>query len=172
MPEASMRKHIEINLVSTLIATQEVARLMVAGGRGGNIVNVASIEAFRAAPMFAVYSACKAGMVQFTRTMAVELAEHNIRVNCIAPDHTITPGMKGNRSGPVTPQTWETSGDAWAATIPAGREGVVAETSSTIIYLCSKMSEYVTGVTINVDGGTWASSGWHRDGHGGFILNP
>jgi NAD(P)-dependent dehydrogenase (short-subunit alcohol dehydrogenase family) len=99
MPEQSMRRHVEINLVSTFVATQEVARAMIDAGNGGSIVNVASIEAFRAAPMYAVYAACKAGMVSFTRTMALELAEYRIRVNCIAPDHTVTPGLRGNRSG-------------------------------------------------------------------------
>src|SRR5262245_2193932 len=69
-PEASMRRHMEINLVSMLIATQEAARLMIDAGRGGAIVNVSSIEGSRAAPMFAVYAACKAGMISFTKTMA------------------------------------------------------------------------------------------------------
>ena len=80
---------------------------MVAGGRGGTMINVASIEASRAAPNFAVYAACKAGMLSFTKSMAVELSEHGIRANCLAPDHTITPGNQGNRAGPVDPATWK-----------------------------------------------------------------
>ena len=94
-PEASMRRHVDINLISMFVATQEAARLMIEAGRGGTIVNVSSIEGSRAAPMFAVYAACKAGMIDFTRTMAVELAEHAIRVNCISPDHTVTPWKPG-----------------------------------------------------------------------------
>src|SRR3546814_9482794 len=96
-----------INLMSMLVATQAAARHMVAGARGGAIVNVASIEANRAAPNFAVYAACKAGMLSFTKSMAVELSEHGIRVNGIAPDHTVTPGNQGNRAGPVDPGTWK-----------------------------------------------------------------
>ena len=172
MPERSMRRHVEIKLISMFVATQEVARAMIDGDNGGSIVNVASIEAFRAAPMFAVYAACKAGMASFTRTMALELSEHGIRVNCIAPDHTVTPGMRGNRTGPVDPSTWADSSEEWAKVVPLGREGLVEECASTVIWLCSKMSEYVTGDTIHVDGGTWASSGWLRRDDGGWTLNP
>jgi NAD(P)-dependent dehydrogenase (short-subunit alcohol dehydrogenase family) len=173
MPDASMRRHIDINLVSMLVASQEAARVMIEGGEGGAIVNVASIEAMRAAPMFAVYAACKAGMVNFTRTLAVELAEHRIRVNCIAPDHTITAGMRGNLRGPVDPEAWEDSDDNWARLIPLGREGLVDECASVVVWLCSAMSGYVTGITVNVDGGTWASGGWLRDpAGGGWTLNP
>ena len=172
MPEASMRRHVEINMVSMFIATQEAAKAMIDGGRGGAIVNVASIEGQRAAPMFAVYAACKAGMIGFTRSMALELGEHGIRVNCIAPDHTVSPGTKGNRTGPVDPSLWPDSSDEWAKLIPLGREGVAEECASAVVWLCSKMSEYVTGVTVNVDGGTWASAGWLRRPEGGWTLNP
>src|SRR5262245_27434596 len=165
-PEASIRRHVEMNLVSTLIATQSVVPVMIDGGRGGSIVNVSSIEGNRAAPMFAVYAACKAGVINFTRTMALELGEHAIRVNGIAPDHTITPGMRGNRTGPVDPASWPDSAGDWARVIPVGREGVVEECASTIVWLCSKMAAYVTGVTVPVDGGTWASGGWLRDRDG------
>jgi NAD(P)-dependent dehydrogenase (short-subunit alcohol dehydrogenase family) len=171
-PEASMRRQIDMNLVSMLVATQEAARHMAAGGRGGSIVNVSSIEASRAAPSYAVYAACKAGMVNFTRTIALELAEHGIRVNCIAPDHTITPGMRGNRTGPVDPSSWDDSDPVWARVIPLGREGLVDECAGAVIWLCSKMSAYVTGATVPVDGGTWASGGWWRDESGGWTLTP
>jgi NAD(P)-dependent dehydrogenase (short-subunit alcohol dehydrogenase family) len=171
-PEASIRRHVEINLISMFIATQEAARHMIDGGRGGTIVNVSSIEGNRAAPTFAVYAACKAGMINFTRTMALELSEHAIRVNCIAPDHTVTPGGRGNRTGPVDPASWPDSSPDWAKLIPVGREGLVEECASTVIWLCSKMSSYVTGATVPVDGGTWASSGWLRQPDGGWKLNP
>jgi NAD(P)-dependent dehydrogenase (short-subunit alcohol dehydrogenase family) len=172
-PEASVRRHVEINLFSMLFATQAAARHMIDGGRGGSIVNVTSIEGMRAAPMFAVYAAAKAGMISFTKTMALELAEHDIRVNCIAPDHTITPGGRGNLTGPVDPSAWADSDpEEWAKVVPLGREGVVEECASAAIWLCSKMSDYVTGVTVNVDGGTWASSGWLRAPGGGWTFNP
>lgn len=173
--ERSMRKHVDINLMSMLVATQAAARHMVAGGRGGAIVNVASIEASRAAPNFAVYAACKAGMLSFTKSMAVELSRHAIRVNCIAPDHTITPGNQGNRAGPVDPATWKSRSDAEVDAmnrlIPLGREGVDMECGDAALFLASPMAAYVTGTLLPVDGGTWASSGWVRGQNGKWTLN-
>lgn len=173
--ERSMRKHVDINLMSMLIATQAAAIHMVAGGRGGSIVNVASIEASRAAPNFAVYAACKAGMLSFTKSMAVELSGHGIRVNCIAPDHTITPGNQGNRAGPVDPATWKQHSpetiDAMNRMIPLGREGVDMECGDAAVFLSSAMASYITGVLLPIDGGTWASSGWVRGRNGKWTLN-
>lgn len=173
--ERSMRKHVDINLMSMLVATQAAAKHMIAGARGGAIVNVASIEANRAAPNFAVYAACKAGMLSFTRSMAVELSEHGIRVNCIAPDHTVTPGNQGNRAGPVDPATWKRRSaeevDAMNRLIPLGREGVDMECGDAAVFLSSAMASYITGVLLPVDGGTWASSGWVRGRNGKWTLN-
>ncbi len=173
--ERSWRRHIDINLVSMLAATHAAAPVMIAGGRGGAILNVASIEAERAAPLFAVYAACKAGMVSFTKSMALELSEHGIRVNCLAPDHTVTPGNQGNRAGPVNPATWRQrsagEADAMDRLIPLGREGVDSECGQAALFLCSPMASYVTGVTLPVDGGTWAAGGWVRGRNGKWTLN-
>jgi NAD(P)-dependent dehydrogenase (short-subunit alcohol dehydrogenase family) len=172
--ERSWRRHIDINLVSMFAATHAAAPIMIRGGRGGAIVNVASIEGSRAAPNFSVYAACKAGMISFTRTMALELSEHGIRVNVIAPDHTVTPGGSGNRSGPVDPASWPKQTpeqeDAWARLIPLGRQGVDTECGNVAVFLSSKASEYVTGALIPVDGGTWASGGWFRNQAGKWTL--
>jgi NAD(P)-dependent dehydrogenase (short-subunit alcohol dehydrogenase family) len=163
--ERSWRRHIDINLVSMLAATSATAPIMIREGRGGSIVNVTSIEGTRAAPTFAVYAACKAGMISFTRTMAVELAEHAIRVNAIAPDWTRTPGNSGVRQGPVPdelPPRPDAMKERLAAYIPLGREGAVDECGKVAVFLSSPMASYVTGAVIPVDGGTWASSGWTR----------
>jgi NAD(P)-dependent dehydrogenase (short-subunit alcohol dehydrogenase family) len=148
---------------------------MIRGGQGGAIINVTSIEASRAAPFFAVYAACKAGMVSFTRTMALELAEHGVRVNAIAPDHTVSPGTRGNRTGAVDETLWfqrtEAEAEAMRQLIPLGREGVDAECGDAALFLASAMSAYVTGAVLPVDGGTWASSGWVRLPEGGWTLN-
>lgn len=173
--ERSWRRHIDINLVSMLAATHAAAPLMIRGGKGGAILNVASIEAERAAPNFAVYAACKAGMVSFTKSMAVELSGHGIRVNCIAPDHTITPGNQGNRTGPVDPSTWRKRGeaeiDAMNRLIPLGREGIDSECGDAAVFLCSALASYVSGVVLPVDGGTWAAGGWVRGRNGKWTLN-
>lgn len=173
--ERSWRRHIDINLVSMLAATSAAAPLMIEGGRGGSIINVTSIEGSRAAPNYAVYAACKAGMISFTRSMALELSGHGIRVNAIAPDHTVTPGNMGNRSGPVDPSTWTPRRpeaiDAMNRLIPLLREGRADECGDVAVFLASQMSSYVTGTVLPVDGGTWASSGWVRTPEGGWTLN-
>ncbi|WP_374526945.1 SDR family NAD(P)-dependent oxidoreductase [Novosphingobium sp.] len=173
--ERSWRRHIDINLVSMLAATHAAAPIMIRGGRGGAILNVASVEAERAAPNFAVYAACKAGMVSFTKSMALELSGHGIRVNCIAPDHTVTPGNHGNRSGPVDPASWRKPSpevqDAMNRLIPLGREGRDIECGNAAVFLCSSQASYITGVTLPVDGGTWAAGGWVRGRNGKWTLN-
>ena len=173
--ESSWRRLIDLNFVSMLAATSAVIPHMVEGQRGGAIINISSIEASRAAPHFAVYAACKAAMLNFTRTMALELAEYGIRVNAIAPDYTITPGVRGNISGPVDPNIWiqpsEASENATAKRIPLGRPGLDYECGHAAVYLCSAMSSYVSGTVLPVDGGTWASAGWLRNNDGKWTLN-
>ncbi len=171
--ERSWRRHIDINMVSMLAATHAAAQVMIAGGTGGAMVNVTSIEGSRAAPKFAVYAACKAGMMSFTRTMALELAEYGIRVNAIAPDMTRTPGNSGFRQGAVPDELPPRSPEAEQRIgfyVPLRREGVVAECGAVAAFLCSDLSSYVTGATIPVDGGTWASSGWNRSTDGDWSL--
>lgn len=168
--ERNWRRLIDINFVSMLAATSAAAPVMIRGGRGGSIINVTSIEASRAAPGFAVYSACKAAMENYTRTMALELGAHQIRMNCIAPSVTRTPGLFGNLKEPAAATSYERSPEAALAVralIPLGREGDVAECGDVAVFLASAMSRYVTGVTIPVDGGTWASGGWRRSGGDG-----
>ncbi|NWL80963.1 short-chain dehydrogenase [Pseudomonas taiwanensis] len=155
--EKSWRKHIDFNLISTLAATQAAARAMVGFGRGGTIINIASSEGLRAAPGFAVYAACKAGMISFTRSMALELAEHNIRVHALAPDMILTPGHA---------PYFEAAGEAGRAArdryIPMGRVGTTDELAGVVIFLVSNLATFVTGLTLPVDGGAIASSGWTR----------
>jgi NAD(P)-dependent dehydrogenase (short-subunit alcohol dehydrogenase family) len=155
--ERSWRKHIDFNLVSMLAATQAAARVMVKGGRGGTIINVASTEGLRAAPGYAVYAACKAGMVSFTRSMALELSSHQIRVFALAPDMIVTPGLK--------PYFDSASAEELAARdayIPLGRTGSIEEIGSVAVFLASPMASYLTGLTLPVDAGAIASSGWTR----------
>lgn len=172
--ERSWRRHIDLNMISMLAATAAAAPRMIEGGRGGAIINVASIEASRAAPGYAVYAACKAGMLNFTRSLAVELSEHGIRVNAIAPDYTITPGLRGNIAGAVDPSSWiEPPPEAEARNltrIPLGRAGRAEECGDVVLFLASAMSDYITGAVIPVDGGTWASGGWLRNADGNWTL--
>ena len=172
--ERSWRKHIDFNLISMFAATSAAIPLMIKGARGGAIINVSSIEGSRAAPLYAVYAACKAGMNNFTRTMALELGEHGIRVNTIAPDYTVTPGTSGNVAGPVDESTWyqptPAQINATSRRIPLGRAGIDTECGQAALFLASPMSSYITGIILPVDGGAWASSGWVRDRAGKWGL--
>jgi len=173
--ERSWQRHIDLNFMSLLTATATAAPIMIRGGRGGAIINVSSIEGSRAGPTFAVYSACKAGLESFTKSMALELGCHGIRVNAIAPDHTLTPGTRGNREGPVDESVWrprpDEEVDAMLRIIPLGREGVEGECGDVALFLASDLSAYVTGIIMPVDGGTAASSGWMMGRDGRWTLN-
>lgn len=176
LTEKNWRRHIDLNLVSNLAATQAAVPVMIAGGRGGAIVNVTSIEASRAAPGYAVYAACKAGINNLTRTLALEFAEHGIRVNTIAPDYTVTPGTRGNFTGEVDESKWYQPSAAQVEgirkRIPAGRAGIDEECGRVAVFLASPMASYVTGTIIPVDGGSWASGGWVRDRTDAWVLPP
>jgi NAD(P)-dependent dehydrogenase (short-subunit alcohol dehydrogenase family) len=174
LAEKNWRRHIDLNLISNLAATSAAAPVMIAGGRGGSIINVTSIEASRAAPGYAVYAACKAGINNLTRTLAIEFADHGIRVNAIAPDFTVTPGTSGNFTGPVseTPEIGEVQRDIIRRRIPLQRPGIDAECGHLAVFLASRMASYITGTIIPVDGGTWGSGGWIRDKIGQWVLPP
>jgi NAD(P)-dependent dehydrogenase (short-subunit alcohol dehydrogenase family) len=174
--ERSWRRHIDLNLVSVLAATSAAVPIMIKGGEGGSIITVTSIEGSRAAPNYSVYAACKAGLNNFTRTLAVELADHRIRVNAIAPDMTDTPGIRGNRTGSVDPSSWAEftaeQKNAVARRVPLGRPGIDTECGNAAVFLASRMSSYITGVILPVDGGTWGAGGWvrSRSGNGKWVL--
>jgi NAD(P)-dependent dehydrogenase (short-subunit alcohol dehydrogenase family) len=156
---------IRSNLTHVLLCTQRVARAMVAAGLPGSVVNVTSIEGTRAAPGYAAYAAAKAGVVNFTKTAALELAPHGIRVNCLAPDVTMTEGLRS-----VAPPGFE---DRAASMIPMGRTGHVDELAGAAVFLASELSSYVTGQTLHVDGGTAAAGGWYRrPDDGTYVLGP
>jgi NAD(P)-dependent dehydrogenase (short-subunit alcohol dehydrogenase family) len=153
------------NLRHVLLCTQRVARRLVTAGLPGSIINLTSIEGLRAAPGYAAYAAAKAGVINSTKTAALELAPHAIRVNAIAPDITLTEGLE-QLSG----------GDAMAGignVVPMGRPGHVDEIAGTAVFLASDMASYLTGQTIHVDGGTDAASGWCHDPQTGeYRLGP
>ncbi|BBZ12147.1 SDR family NAD(P)-dependent oxidoreductase [Mycobacterium branderi] len=140
------------NLRHVLLCTQRVARQLVAAGVPGSVVNLTSIEGVRAAPGYAAYAAAKAGVINYTKTAAFELAPHGIRVNALAPDITLTEGLAN--LGAFGPDI--------ANVIPLGRAGTVDEIAAAAVFLASDMASYITGETIHVDGGTHAAGGWYR----------
>jgi NAD(P)-dependent dehydrogenase (short-subunit alcohol dehydrogenase family) len=120
------------------------------GDGRASIVNVTSIEAHRAAPGFAVYSAMKAAVANLTKSLALELGDRMIRVNCVAPDVIPTPGIGGEL--PVK--------------TPLPVAGHVDDVAGAVVFLASDLGRFVTGTTVHVDGGNLAAGGWGRSGDG------
>jgi NAD(P)-dependent dehydrogenase (short-subunit alcohol dehydrogenase family) len=135
-----------------------------AGGRGGSIINFTTIEAHRGAAGFAVYAGAKAGMTNFSRALAVELAPEKIRVNLIAPD--TTPSETGLSSLPLEIReqfgavSFEAMERSFSMYIPSGVAPPADQLGDAVVFLASDLSASVTGTTLHVDGGTWASSGF------------
>ena len=152
------------NLESVLHGTQQFARRLIAARQGGSVINVVSIEGVRAAPMYAAYAAAKAGAISITRTLALELAPHDIRVNAIAPDICLTEGLEA-----MVPA--EERG-RWADIVPLARAATPDDIAGPAVFLASDLARYVTGITLHVDGGTHAAGGWYHDPAGGWVLGP
>src|SRR5437867_1722146 len=151
---------LELDAASAHATAAEIER---AGG--GGIVNIVSIEGGRAAPFYAVYAACKAAVIGFTQSMALELAPHAIRVNAIAPDLCLTEGL--------AKLTGEAERERHRFLVPLGRAGVPEDIAGVAVFLASDLAGYVTGVTLPVHGGTCAAAGWYRDPEGeGWLLGP
>lgn len=129
---------------------KHAAAAMLRLGRGGSIVNIASVLAERVAAQVAPYAASKAALVQLTRAMALELARHRIRVNALAPGYVET---ELNRDFFATE-----GGAALVKRIPQRRLGRVEDLEAPLLLLASDASAYITGATLAVDGGHAISS--------------
>ena len=153
------------NLKHVILCTQRVGRVMRDNELTGSIINVTSIEGVRAAPGYAAYAAAKAGVINFTKTAALELAPLGIRVNALAPDVTLTEGIESLVPPSGIPHL--------SKMVPMGRVGHVDEMAGAAVFLASNLSSYLTGETLHVDGGTHAAGGWypHPDS-GHYILGP
>jgi NAD(P)-dependent dehydrogenase (short-subunit alcohol dehydrogenase family) len=138
------RHVLEVDLTGAFLCGQAAARRMVAAERGGRIVNVTSVHEHVPLRGSSAYCAAKGGLGLLTKVMALELAEHGITVNAVAPGEIATP-MTGNED--VDPATVE------RPKIPAGRPGHADEIAATIAFLASDGASYVTGASYVVDGG-------------------
>jgi 3-oxoacyl-[acyl-carrier protein] reductase len=155
-----------VNLAHVFTCSRAVLPSLVEQGDGGSIVSVSTIEAFREIPTRAVYSAFKAAITGFTRSVAVEYARHRVRVNAIAPDVTETLQVPYSRwVGPEDQHLIPT----W---VPLGRFGRPSDDAGVAVFLASDLSGFVTGTTVHVDGGTFAAGGWFPTEEGGWTNRP
>jgi NAD(P)-dependent dehydrogenase (short-subunit alcohol dehydrogenase family) len=149
----------EVNLRHVFAVTHALLPRMIGAGRGGSIVNVSTVEAFRGKPQSAVYAAFKAGVTQFTKSLALEVGVHGIRVNAIAPDLVQTLQVPYDRWVPDDQRhlipTW----------VPIGRFGTPTDIAGVALFLASDLSAFVTGTTVHADGGSLAAGGWFRSSH-------
>jgi 2-dehydro-3-deoxy-D-gluconate 5-dehydrogenase len=135
---------LETQLNSVFLLSKFAARMMMSR-QGGKIINIGSMYSFFGSGLVPSYSAAKGAIIQLTKSMAIELAPHNIQVNAIAPGWIETDMTAPVRSMPLY--------DEILARTPAGRFGQPEEIAGTAVYLASPASDFVTGTTIRVDGG-------------------
>ena len=148
MEESAWQKVIDTNLKGAYLCSQATGRVMAKNG-GGSIVSLASIAAFKSIPNSSVYCVAKAGVVMLTRTMAAELAPYKIRANAIAPGLVQTHMTRAVFETPSWKQEWE-------ARIPLGRAAQTDDMVGAVVFLASDTSGYITGQTLQVDGGELA----------------
>ena len=145
LAETEWRRVLDTNLDAALFWSQEAARRLMAAQKGGAIVNIASILGFGVSKGVAAYAVSKAGIVQLTRALGLELASHGIRVNAIAPGWIVTNLNRDYLAGE--------RGAAILQDIPLGRFGETRDLDGTLLLLCSDAGRFITGTTIVVDGG-------------------
>ncbi len=145
---ATWTRTLDVNLRGTFLGCQAAARVLIRQGRGGRIVNVASVSAFAPAVRQAHYAASKAGIVAFSRNLALELAPHHITVNVLAP------GLV-NTAQPRQDDITEEQLAARGAAIPFGRMAEPDEMVPAVLFVCSDGAAYITGQTLHVNGGSW-----------------
>jgi NAD(P)-dependent dehydrogenase (short-subunit alcohol dehydrogenase family) len=148
--EADWDRVIDTNLRGAFFMSTAVARRMRDAGQGGGIVNIASILGLRQAGLVAPYAVSKAGLIQLTKSMALELARHSIRVNAIAPGYV---------ESELNAEFFATdAGQALVRRIPTRRLGQPSDLDGALLLLCSDASRHMTGSVITVDGGHLVST--------------
>lgn len=151
LAEENWDRVIRTNLKGCFLNTQRAARMMIAAGKAGSIVNLGSGCNKVAFPKLVDYTASKGGIEQFTKVAAVELGPHGVRVNCVAPGAIETERTQGET---------DSYARTWGALSPLGRVGQGQDVADVVLFLASDAARYVTGQTIWVDGGLFSKAPW------------
>ena len=150
------RQVIDVNLSGAFFGLQAAARIMVAQGRGGRIINIASQAAKSGFPHAQAYTSSKHGLVGLVRSAAIELGPHGITVNNVCPNH-VTTGLGAWQNEYFATVTGHGSVDSYLKAmvqrIPMRRAGLTSDTANAVAFLCSASAEYITAESLNVSGG-------------------
>jgi NAD(P)-dependent dehydrogenase (short-subunit alcohol dehydrogenase family) len=150
MSEADWDNVLDINLKGAFLVARAVASSMKAAGKGGAIVNIASILGLRVAGELSAYAASKAGLIQLTKSLALEWARHGIRVNALCPGYIATDLNRDFFASEA--------GETLIRRIPQRQLGQAGDLDGALLLLCSNAGRYMTGSTVVVDGGHLVSS--------------
>ena len=156
---ASYDKVFAVNVAGTLFPLQAVAKVMIAQGRGGKIINMASQAGRRGEALVGVYCASKAAVISLTQSAGLDLIKHRINVNGIAPGVVDTPmwdavdALFAKYEGKPKGQKKREVGEA----VPYGRMGRPEDMTGAAVFLASSEADYIVAQTFNVDGGNWMS---------------
>lgn len=145
---------LNVCLKGALLCSQAAGKVMIKQGKGGRIINISSMLGLKAGPNSIAYVSAKSGLIGFTQSLAIDWAKYNINVNCIAPGLIETPMILGGR---------KEGREERATLVPLGRLGVPEDVAKVALFLASSESDYVTGITMPVDGGMYAV-------HSGYVL--
>ncbi len=146
---AAFRRLLEINVMGVFLGMREAARAMRKRGKGGRIINIASVSGVRGSTGRTAYGASKAAVINMTQVAAVELGPWGITVNAVAPGPIETPLIKAMH----TPETRA----GWLRHVPQNRYGEPAEIAGACVYLASDEAAFTTGQVLAVDGGFQAA---------------
>ncbi len=166
---ADFHRVMAVNLLGVMAGTRDAARHMAING-GGSIINLTSIGGIQAGGGVMTYRASKAAVIQFTKSAAIELAYHEIRVNCIAPGNIPTQlvaSSAGHKSAEEIERFERAIRETMRADRPLQREGTPGDVAEAALYFATDRSRYVTGTVLPVDGGATAGKPIRRRSNSG-----
>jgi NAD(P)-dependent dehydrogenase (short-subunit alcohol dehydrogenase family) len=151
-----IQEMLRVNVEGVMTLTRVAAQQMIKQGlsnenQGGAIVNISSIEGLQPALAHSHYTTSKAAVLMHTRSSALELGRHGIRVNAVAPGLIYKEGLE---------TAWPEGVSRWRAACPMGRLGTPEDIGDAVLFLLSDMARFVTGATLVVDGGTLTNNTW------------